>query len=125
MSGSGKTFAAKGITNCIPCAEDSTPSTFAPVSSANWTEQVTATITIVLKVGPSFFNVKQLANELITLLNIPQAAIPVINVDFDRSNNEKTVVVFIIQNVALEDGSYVDPVAVASELRRLVDSKDK
>lgn len=78
-----------------------------------------------MKVGPSFFNVKQLANELITLLNIPQAAIPVINVDFDRSNNEKTVVVFIIQNVALEDGSYVDPVAVASELRRLVDSKDE
>jgi hypothetical protein len=99
--------------------------TNAPVEppKTGW-RQITSTVSIRLKVGPSFVIVNTLTNDLEMLLNLPSNAIPTVNVDINRSTSQTTVVVFIIYNVQRADGSIVDPVATSLELRRLIDMQD-
>lgn len=72
----------------------------------------------------TFADLNRLAAEIANVLNLPFEAIPVINIDNDRSTADNTVVQFGIENVQREDGSTVDPIAAAKELLSLVQSKD-
>lgn len=114
-------------TDCKAIAPVTTPSgsdtpVVPPVTL--WPNKITTTVTIKLKVAISFADLNRLVDELATALDLPVAAIPLINIDTDRSTVNTTVVEFVIESVQREDGSIVDPIAAARELRLLIESND-
>eukprot|EP01119_Soliformovum_irregulare_P002620 TRINITY_DN12868_c0_g1_i1.p2 TRINITY_DN12868_c0_g1~~TRINITY_DN12868_c0_g1_i1.p2 ORF type:complete len:406 (-),score=105.37 TRINITY_DN12868_c0_g1_i1:52-1269(-) len=100
------------------------PPTTKPVPTDAPYVPIEVLVTAVLSIGPSSVSVQTFAAEVTGVLGLPQDAISNIQVDLDRSTDQSTTVNFILKNTLKSDGTRVDPVAAAYQLREMAKNND-
>lgn len=85
---------------------------------------ITVKVTVALQTSPNTLDVTTFIYDVTSVLDLPLFALSSVQVDFDQSTTTETIVTFIISNAAKNDGTRVDPVAAAAQLKALADGND-
>jgi hypothetical protein len=88
-----------------------------PTTTPGGTYQYTVKLTVEVAIPVSNFDTQQFLADLASILGIPPGAIENVQVDLDRSDENKTVLTFVLKTVQTPGGGYTDPLRAAQELR--------